>query len=139
MILYRADPAKVERGELSKWAKGIASFDMSHHELSGTPKEAIIKQKVQCISLNSLLKEHQVTKVDLLQIDTEGYDLEIILNLDFKVIKPKIIHFEHGLPDGIISKEQFMILTDVLHSNGYELWMDYYKGTAYQRDILIDL
>jgi hypothetical protein len=94
---------------------------------------------VQCISLNSLLKEHQVTKVDLLQIDTEGYDLEIILNLDFKVIKPKIIHFEHGLPDGIISKEQFMILTDVLHSNGYELWMDYYNGTAYQRDILIDL
>ncbi len=139
MTIYRTNPQIIEQGGLPEYTKGIASFDKNYHELSRIPKEAVIEQKVQCVSFNNLLKEHQITKVDLLQIDTEGYDSEIILNLDFKVIKPTIIHFEHSLTDGIMSKKQFMILTDILHSNGYELWMDKYDATAYQRDIFIDL
>jgi FkbM family methyltransferase len=139
MTIYRVDPIKIERNELPKTAQGIASFYKNHHELSGTPEDCIIKEKVQCISLLDLLKRHQVTEIDLLQIDTEGYDSEIILNLDFKSIRPKIIHFEHGLPDGIMTREKFSIVTDVLHNNGYELWMDSYDATAYQRNVLIDL
>lgn len=137
MLLYMADPQLVAQGKLPEYAKGIASFDMNHHELSGIPKEAIITQKVQCASLDSIVNEHKVTAVDLLQIDTEGYDFEIILNLDFKIIKPKIIHFEHYLTAETINGEQFMVLTDLLHRNGYELWIDKYDATAYQRDIFI--
>jgi len=99
----------------------------------------MVKEKVPCISLNDLLKKHQVAKIDLLQIDTEGHDSEIILNLDFKVIKPKIIHFEHGVSKGFISKEEFSTVTEVLHNNGYELWMDKYNVTAYQLNVIIEL
>ena len=117
----------------------MASFNKDHYKLSGTPKDVFIKEKVPCISLSDLFKKHQVAKIDLLQIDTEGYDLEIILNLDFQVIKPQIIHFEHGLSTGIMSKEDFSTVTEVLHNNGYELWMDLYDITAYQLNVLIEL
>ena len=94
MTIYRADPIKIEQYGLPKWTKGMASFNKDHPKLPGTPDDVFIKEKVPCISLNDLLKKHQVAKIDLLQIDTEGHDSEIILNLDFQVIKPKIIHFE---------------------------------------------
>ena len=139
MTIYRADPIKIEQYGLPQWTKGIASFNKDHHKRSGTPKDVMVKEKVQCISLNDLLKKHQVAKIDLLQIDTEGHDSEIILNLDFKVIKPKIIHFEHGLSKGIMSKEEFSTVTEVLHNNGYELWMDKYNVTAYQLNVIIEL
>src|ERR1043166_4307016 len=138
MNIYRVDPGRLERQELPIWAKGIASFNQAHHELSGTPGDCIIEEKVQCITFNELLTDYQVQEVDLLQIDTEGYDSEIIRNLDFKVTKPKVIHFEHGLSQGIMSKEGFSALTDVLHNNGYEIWMDSYDATAYQRSLLFD-
>jgi FkbM family methyltransferase len=139
MTIYRPDPVKMEQYGLPQWIKGIASFNKDHHKISGTPKDVMIKEKVSCISLNELIKKHQVAKIDLLLIDTEGHDSEIILNLDFQVIKPKIIHFEHGLSKGFMSKEEFSNLTEVLHNNGYELWMDPYNVTAYQLNVLIEL
>jgi len=50
--------------------------------------------EVPALSLNSLLAKHRVDRVDILQIDTEGYDYNIIRMIDFTRIKPKIIHFE---------------------------------------------
>jgi FkbM family methyltransferase len=46
------------------------------------------------LTLNSLLTKHGIDRVDLLQIDTEGDDFAIIKMIDFKRIKPHIIHFE---------------------------------------------
>jgi FkbM family methyltransferase len=139
MTIYRADPIKIEQHGLPQWTKGIASFSKDHHKRSGTPKDFIIKEKVPCISLNELIKKHQVAKIDLLLIDTEGHDSEIILNLDWQIIKPKILHFEHNLSKGHMSKEEFSNVTEVLHNNGYELWIDFHNVTAYQLNVLIEL
>lgn len=51
-------------------------------------KEIIVK----CMTLSSLMKKHGIKKVDLLQIDIEGYDYEILKTLDFK---PTIVHYEN--------------------------------------------
>lgn len=136
MILYRVDPSKIPA--LPKWAKGISSFNKDHHRLSGTSSDHIIQEKVPCMSLAELFDEYHVQKIDLLQIDTEGYDAEIMLNLDLNHIKPKIIRFEHGLPHGIMQKEQFLQIIDVLHRNDYEVALDKYDATAYQRSIILD-
>ena len=48
-----------------------------------------------CISIQELLDKHRIKALDLLQIDTEGFDYEIIKMIDFKKIKPKLICFEH--------------------------------------------
>ena len=49
---------------------------------------------MNCITFNDLIKKYKVKKIDLLHIDTEGYDYEILKTLDFK-IKPNMILFEH--------------------------------------------
>lgn len=54
-----------------------------------------IKEKVKCITFSMLLKKHEVINVDLLHIDTEGYDYEIIKIIPFDEIKPKTILYEH--------------------------------------------
>lgn len=50
--------------------------------------------KVQCISFSELMKKYDVQHIDLLHIDTEGYDYEIIKLVPFKKIKPRFIFFE---------------------------------------------
>ena len=42
-----------------------------------------------------LLGQQDVHSIDVLQIDAEGYDYEIIKQVDFDLVQPNIIRFEH--------------------------------------------
>jgi FkbM family methyltransferase len=66
----------------------------STSDLSG---KAMIKcESVPAISWRSLMSKYNVTRIDLLQVDTEGYDLEILkMVLGSGLAVPKIIQFEH--------------------------------------------
>jgi len=128
--LHRIDPAKA--GEVGEWSGGIASFHEHHHQISLVPREAMIRETVPCVTLMELLEQHGVKRVDLLQIDTEGFDSEVIKMIDFTRIKPAIIHFEHGLPDGVMTTAQFKTCADSLIDQGYYLVMEPYDVIAYQ-------
>ena len=58
-------------------------------------KENYIEEIVNGIPLMDILKDNKCQKIDLLQIDTEGYDSNIIQMLDFNIFQPMIIHYEH--------------------------------------------
>ncbi|MFY0689214.1 MAG: FkbM family methyltransferase [Cyclobacteriaceae bacterium] len=96
----------------ARWATGLATFDRetlvnqiernyvdrraSRDGLS-TPSNTddyIVHEEVACTTITHLLKKHKFEKLDLLQIDTEGYDFEIIKTIDFDFIKPRIVCFE---------------------------------------------
>lgn len=130
MTLYKVDPEKLD--QLPEGSRGIASFDPDHHKRSGTPRECIVTEKVSCISFSELLNKHKITSIDLLQMDTEGYDAEIILNFDFERIRPKIIRFEHGLQFGTMSREKFTEVVRILNKNGYQVITEQSDATAYQ-------
>lgn len=136
MDLYKVNP-KFSK-DLPKWTKGIASFNKKHHELSGIDSKFIISEKVKCISFDMLIEKYNIKHVDLLQIDTEGYDSEIIFSIDFSKIKPSIIHFEHGLRDGVMDKDTFLKVKSLLHANGYGIIVELYDVIAYQEDLLVD-
>ncbi|MGV6807867.1 MAG: FkbM family methyltransferase [bacterium] len=137
MSVFTVDPEKLD--SLPDHAKGIASFNRAHHQLSGTPSDCVIEQKVRCVSLSKLVDEYHVEKVDLLQIDTEGYDAEILLNMNFNHVKPSIIRFEHGLYAGIMIAETFRRVVNRLHENGYELIIEPEDATAYRLDAFLDI
>lgn len=51
--------------------------------------------EIKCLTFNDLILKHNVNKINLLQIDAEGYDFEIIRQvLEKTEIKPNIINFE---------------------------------------------
>ena len=70
----------------------------------------------------------------MLLIDTEGYDYEILMSIDFKDIKPRIIRFEHGVRDSLMSIRNFKDVCGRLNSFGYQIFAESYDATAYLLD-----
>ena len=56
--------------------KCIASVHPEHHKRTGAPTEHIVRERVRCLTFDELLAQHQVSRIDCLQIDVEGYDGE---------------------------------------------------------------
>lgn len=60
--------------------------------------ESLIQEQIiPSMTVNTLISKHQIKKIDLLVIDTMGFDFEILKMFPFDTIKPSIIHFEHSL------------------------------------------
>ncbi|PID92057.1 MAG: methyltransferase FkbM [Bacteroidetes bacterium] len=129
--IYRVDP---KAGGLPEWVKGIGSFNKDHHKLSQIDSGLIITETVQCMSLPELIDSYAISHIDLLQIDTEGYDCEIIAMIDFSVMKPGIISFEHGIHDGIMSYEGYQHCQRLLMDQGYEIMTLKRDAIAYLRN-----
>jgi FkbM family methyltransferase len=123
-------------------------FHADHRTLSSFRPELIIRhlsqpvdvesavQRVDAphLSFSALLKKHGVTKIDLLQIDVEGYDFQIIRSIDFKQIAPKIIHFEYANLPAVERAE----CIDLLIAKDYKLVIGAYDATAFQSKWMYD-
>lgn len=88
---------------------------LKHRDVIPGIEDYLVTAKVTCITLMTLLQRHNIKKVDLLQIDSEGYDYKIIASIDFKVIKPKVIIYERVHLNNYDSKQ----CISVLKNNGY--------------------
>jgi FkbM family methyltransferase len=126
VTLYRADP----NANLPDWTKGIASLDERHHARSKTPSESMIAEVAQGIPLSTLLARHGIDKLDLLVVDTEGYDYHIVKMIDFANMPPQILRFEHGRRDEVMTKEQLSELVELLLRNDYEVHLEPYDCVA---------
>ena len=51
--------------------------------------------KVEGMTFSELCEKHSITEIDYLQIDTEGFDSQIILSIDFDKIKIKKLQYEY--------------------------------------------
>lgn len=94
-ILYRVDPDFTDAPD---WCQGLASFDRNHiiKASNKVPNigEHILEEKVDCLSFATLIHQNNIKKIDLLQIDAEGYDYEIIKSIDFSLVQPVIVRYE---------------------------------------------
>lgn len=97
----------------SRWATGLTSFNRSvleekvesgyieHQAIKeGTPlpenrNDYIVEEKVECICTDSLIKRYNLRNIDWLQIDTEGFDFEIIKMFDIHKTSPEVIVYEN--------------------------------------------
>ena len=67
-----------------------------HADRFGGQRAAAERYDVETISLNDLLDQHGVEKVDYLSVDTEGSELMILTPFDFGRFRPRVITVEHG-------------------------------------------
>lgn len=92
--LYRVN--SLYESNLPDWACGIASLDPNHHKKVGIPSEYIFEENVVAKSFDDLMKDYPDLKnIDLIQIDTEGFDFEILKMINFNKFKIKFLKFEH--------------------------------------------
>lgn len=50
---------------------------------------------VRCLTLENFIKLQKINLIDIIKIDTEGYDYNVILSLGPKIKNVKVIYFEH--------------------------------------------
>jgi FkbM family methyltransferase len=78
---------------------------------------------VECHTINQIILNNQITELDYLVIDTEGNDFHILFPLDFNLLKPKTIKFEHKHMEGTntVVGENYSRLMEKLTTNGYHV------------------
>ena len=75
--------------------KGINSYEMKHLLNHSVKESHIEKIKVETLTFENLIKKYDLTEIDLLYIDVEGYDDKIVLDfLDNSQLRPILI-FEY--------------------------------------------
>lgn len=76
-------------------ASMLTSTRKHYLQLNGDGHQGELEEiVVPALTLDALLDKHHIAHVDILQIDTEGYDFQILQMVDFTRIKPVLIHFE---------------------------------------------
>jgi hypothetical protein len=84
---------------MPEWAPQVASFDRAtverHRRLVHGREIRVQSTPVRTMTFDTLLTETGVGQVDVLQIDTEGYDLEILRLFDVPRRRPRVVNWEH--------------------------------------------
>ena len=115
-----------------KYKRGIRKIDLYFsnqvREVKGNTKTATVhketadkrgfkkKQNVDAIDINTLFNIYKITEIDFLNIDIEGFDEEVLLDLDFNKTKINIIAVEDYLFD-LSPNNQSKITTFMLENN----------------------
>jgi FkbM family methyltransferase len=96
---YLADADEEERLTLPDWYDGIGSltreFVVGHGTKIADIERRIVCETVTALTFDSLCEKHGVSAVDLVVIDTEGYDWEILKSIDFARWHPELAVYEH--------------------------------------------
>lgn len=108
--LYRLKPALYEQYHLACGYNptGFASFDRLHvirelemnfgERMKGLgllAEDCVTSSEVPCWPLQALLDKHSIACFDLLQVDTEGFDYEVMKMIDLAKYRPALIIYEH--------------------------------------------
>jgi FkbM family methyltransferase len=120
---YVSEDAKELGGNISLWYDQLGSFDKTHilkHCIGRNSGFAsyIVEQEVKCVLLQDILDKHRVTKIDLIHIDTEGFDYGVLSQIDFNKYRPSIVLYEHYH----ISVDEKEKAESLLKTHGYTLF-----------------
>lgn len=58
-------------------------------------KKDIVEMTVPCLTINQLIAKYHLSKIDILYIDTEGFDDQIIYSINFHNISINTIYYEN--------------------------------------------
>jgi len=118
--------------KMPEWGRGLGSFSKEHLlKYDGVLEEDIEFELVEGRSFDSLIKQYKLFAIDYLQIDTEGFDAEIIKMIDFKTFSSKLIKFEVA---NLIDQE-ILETKEILKNQNYYLIRQGGDMIAYSKNI----
>jgi FkbM family methyltransferase len=104
-----------------EWADQLASVNKNHVEAHGIYNNTI-KTTVPCKTLNTIIRERNISSIENLHTDTEGHDYDILMSLDLELVKPTNIVFESVHTDGPLKKgENYLTLRNKFQLHGYRV------------------
>lgn len=109
---------------LPVWYDQIGSFRLDnvlkHRNLIPDLERRVESMRVPCFRLASLLSRHNIRQADVLHIDAEGYDHEILKQVEFGTFRPRLIIYEHTH----LSEKDATMCVSRCDSAGYTCFID---------------
>ena len=84
-------------------------------------KEYSSKIEVNIISLKNYLIDNKIKKIDLLKIDTEGFEFDVLSGLEEEIKKVKFIFFEHHYDDMYKKNYKYSNVSKLLKENNFKI------------------
>ena len=79
------------------------------------------KFQVKIFTLDYFIKKNNIEYIDLLKIDTEGYEFNVLKGLEEYSSKVNLIYFEHHYDDMIIKNYTFGDIHDLLKNKNFKM------------------
>ena len=78
------------------------------------------KIPIKIIKISDYIDENKISKIDILKIDTEGYELKVLkgLNPNQKIVR--FIYFEHHYDNMIVKNYTFKDINNILLKYGFK-------------------
>jgi len=87
-------PVNLIGNKLPEWADGISTLKTEPHMMINRYSDFAVKETVNTISVKDLISKYNITRIDLLHIDCEGYDFQIFEELWQHGFRPRVIKVE---------------------------------------------
>lgn len=122
---------------LPHWFEGLGSFSREHvaKHMDGVLNDYIVESLVTVATMSEVLDRHQVRRIDLIQVDTEGHDYEVIKLIDLQKYRPTVVHFEHAH----LSAQDRAQLYSRLRAAGFKLHIYEYDTLALKSSPAVQL
>lgn len=112
--------------------RGLASFDrevvLRHRKQWPNLEACLGTETVPAVTFAALFARRKVERVDILQIDTEGFDFEVLKLFDVATHRPRLIQFEHKH----LSRRDLDGALAILLRSGYQVHVGSVDTVAYQ-------
>lgn len=133
-IIYKIDEQYLN--ELPSWCNQLASFRKevieSHEKQVPGISNKISEECVNTYNIDTLIEKYQIGNINLIHIDTEGYDYQILKLINFNKTKPDIVLYENKH----LSLEEYKSSVELLKVNNYKCISDGYDTLAIHKSKL---
>jgi FkbM family methyltransferase len=130
--LYKVKEGANSLADHARWSFQLASFSKAHLMKHGFVEVDIEEVTVPCLTLASLMTNCGLDRIDVLQVDAEGFDAEIVKMALRLPLIPECISFENVHLD---DKAQVGIFT-LLEQHGYKWTHDHWNTLALHEQLL---
>jgi FkbM family methyltransferase len=117
---HLARVADAKAAGLPNWYDALGSFrrDVIAAHVSVIPdiERRIVEVAVPAITFDTLCRRNGLARIDLLHMDTEGYDFELLKSIDFTRHRPVLVIYEHTH----LSRADQAAARAYLEGHGYE-------------------
>jgi FkbM family methyltransferase len=126
--MYEVDDAEVGKFEFPSWTRQVASMSRDHVK-KHFPTAALQARTVSVTRMSDVTRSCNLSRVDLLVMDVEGHERTIIEDVDYNLLRIKVILYEHRH----MSENEEQVVSDYLKSFGFNFRRFPADTIAYRR------
>lgn len=129
-------PQAEQDDDVWRWYDALGSFRrdvvLTHDEFVGDIADRLVTVDIPCVTFDTLCERNRLRHVDVVQMDTEGYDRDVLELIDLERLGVELVVFEHLH----LSDDDRAACRALLESQGFEQTSDGMDTIAVRSGVL---